>query len=310
MEGLEHAQQVCDLVATYDDVECLLWTSIFEPGFLTFEALEKMLLQCCAAVFIASPDDCCTIRGRDVRSPRANVMLEFGLVAGRLERHNIAVCQYGGAELPTDLQGLTVIPMDPPLDASDAKLFRERAQQKLKIWSLRMLSTAERIPRTHIVHGYTGRWSFSIALQTWRDLVVQNSDYAQVKGYFDLFIPASGQTGRGLAHGHLYFKIQDTSSGSGLYQGEFQTVHEVTNAICYKDGSLVLTTEVLVLKCLRSEGAPPPQLTEVSLFPEPFSAHWRLSPTQEPRTLEGTFQAEGAVATQGSIKATKTPEIA
>jgi predicted nucleotide-binding protein len=49
-----------------------------------------MLMECCAAVFVATPDDDATIREKHVRMPRANVMLEFGLVAGRLGRHNIA----------------------------------------------------------------------------------------------------------------------------------------------------------------------------------------------------------------------------
>jgi len=52
-----------------------------QPGYLTFEALEAMLLRCCGAVFVATPDDQSVIRGQRVSSPRANIMLEFGLVA-------------------------------------------------------------------------------------------------------------------------------------------------------------------------------------------------------------------------------------
>ena len=69
-----------------------LWPTIFEPGSLTFEALEEMLMECCAAVFVATPDDPAVMREKKVALPRANVMLEFGLVAGRLGRHTIALC--------------------------------------------------------------------------------------------------------------------------------------------------------------------------------------------------------------------------
>src|SRR5262245_13140659 len=108
-EGEECAKEIGRLLSRDRGVRCLMWREIFEPGFLTFEALEEMLLRCCGAVFVATPDDHSQIRGRSVNAPRANIMLEFGLVAGRLGRHNIALCQYGYAELPSDLQALTVI---------------------------------------------------------------------------------------------------------------------------------------------------------------------------------------------------------
>src|SRR6266536_280653 len=86
-EGLDKARHICELVSMTDDVEGRLWTDIFEPCFMTFEALEYMLQQCCAAVFIASADDEMKIRDKTVECPRANIMLEFDLVAGRLGRH-------------------------------------------------------------------------------------------------------------------------------------------------------------------------------------------------------------------------------
>jgi predicted nucleotide-binding protein len=181
-EALDKAHHICALLSAVDDVESHLWTEIFEPGFLTFEALEVMLHQCCAAVFIASADDEMRIRDKLVKVPRANILLEFGLVAGRLGRHSVAVCQYGGAELPSDLAGLTVIRMDPTDEEPDADLFRQHAEQRLKIWSSRLLATADGISRTETVHGYSGRWDFDLTLQKWRDLRVASPGYAHVKG--------------------------------------------------------------------------------------------------------------------------------
>jgi hypothetical protein len=198
-EALDKAQQVCDILASVPDTECVLWTEIFNPGYLTFEALETMLRTCCAATFVATPDDATTIRGLAAKSPRANVMLEFGLVAGRLGRRSVALCQYDGAQLPSDLQGMTVIDMN-QADADGSGPMKDGAT-RLKIWGSRLLATANSIPRTEVVHGYTGRWEFDLRLDRWRDLPVVSPSYVEVKGDFELFLPASGDVGRGLAHG-------------------------------------------------------------------------------------------------------------
>ena len=144
-----------------------------------------MLLECCGAVFVATPDDHGAIRGRPVEMPRANVMLEFGLVAGRLGRPNIALCRYGRAELPSDLEGLTVVQMA-PLASAEREDCRRIAQHKLHLWSSELVVTAEKIVRTEIVHGYTGRWTFAAHLTKWRGLQVDWPDFAELNGFLDL----------------------------------------------------------------------------------------------------------------------------
>jgi hypothetical protein len=94
-------------------------------------------------------------------------MLEFGLVAGRLGLHSTALCQYEGAELPSDLKGLTVISMYPSDTANgqtDIDAFRQHGEGKLRIWSAGLLATAVMVPRTEMVHGHTGIWKFSLQL--------------------------------------------------------------------------------------------------------------------------------------------------
>lgn len=308
-EALDKAQHICEVLSSVEDVETHLWTEIFEPGFLTFEALEIMLHQCCAAVFIASADDEMKIRDKVVKAPRANILLEFGLVAGRLGRHSVAVCQYGGAELPSDLAGLTVIRMDPADGDPDAALFRQQAEQKLKIWSSRLLATTEGIARTGTVHGYSGRWDFDLSLQKWRDLRVTSPGFALVKGYLDLLLTPGGQVGRGLAHGRLQFKLPEGGAGKGLYLGEYRTAHEVVNAVCWKDGSLELTTEAFALQMIQETGTPPAELAEMGKLPEPWSAHWKLSPSNDSRTLEGTVKTKGGITTEGTVTATMQSEF-
>ncbi len=315
-EGLDKARQICDLLSRDGDATGVLWTEIFEPGFLTFEALEEMLRRCCAAVFVVTPDDQMTIRGKTVRTPRANVMLEFGLVAGRFGRHSVAVCQYGGAELPSDLQGLTVIVMDPKDGGGDADAaaesardqIRRHAEQQLSLWTSRLLATTDSIPRTDVVHGYAGRWDFNLSLHTWRDLKIISPGYVQIVGYFDVVIPSSGLIGRGLAHGRLHFKVPGGSGADGFYEGEFRTAHDIRSAVCQKDGSLQLTTEAFALQKMNSVGKPPAELADIELLPEPWSAQWKLSPTSELRALEGTVRTQGAIVSEGTVKATKTSE--
>jgi hypothetical protein len=200
--------------------------------------------------------------------------------------------------------------MDPAEGDPDAATFRQRAEQRLKLWSSRMLATVENISRTDIVHGYTGRWDFSLTLQTWRDLPVVSPGYVLIKGYVDLLLPGSGQVGRGLAHGRLQFKLPSGASSESLYQGEYRTAHEITNAVCHKDGSLELTTEAFALERITNPvGTPPPELAGIDVLPEPWSAHWILSPTSEPRALEGTVLTEGAIVSKGTVKATKRSEF-
>jgi hypothetical protein len=189
--------------------------------------------------------------------------------------------------------------MDPPSDCADAEAFQKQAQQKLTLWSSRLIATADQIARTEIVHGYTGRWDFSINLSMWRDLLVAATGYVQVKGYLDLIVPAGGRTGHGLVHGALYFRLPGTD-GHSYYQGEYLTAHEISNAQCLQDGSLELTTEAFALQRVRSHGDVPPQLSDIDLQPEPWSARWLLTPSLEPRTLKGEVHTDGAVKSVGT----------
>jgi hypothetical protein len=51
-----------------------------------------------------------------------------------------------------------------------------------------------------------------------------------------------------------------------------------------------------------------PELDGLDFAPEPWSAQWRLTPTSEPRTLQGLVRTESTGITEGKVKATKNPE--
>jgi hypothetical protein len=300
-EGMTQAERICEILRSDPTIECHLWTEEFEPGFLTFEALERVLSQCCGAVFVAGPDDPSVIRGKQVKTPRANVMLEFGLMTGVMSRPNVALWLYGGAELPSDLKGLTVISPDPPDHAADPDHARNHAEQSLVNWTRHLTATIDRVPRTVAFHGYTGRWSFSGELQVWRGITLQSPSFVFVKGYIDLIIPPDGQTGRGAAHGILSFKIQQERDA---YEGDYLVAHEVTGALCLTDGSLQMTTEAFSLQKRSTIGKQLDTLVDLDFRPEPWTAKWTLSPAVEPRTLEGDFQSEGSVISRGKMRMT------
>lgn len=302
-EGLKKAHQIRDLLVALGDIEPLLWTDLFEPGLLTFEALENMLQQCCAAVFIASPDNESAIRGETVKTPNPNILLEFGLVAGRAGRHNIALCVFGGVSLPSDLKGLTVIDMDaPPAPPGLGTARLELPIEKLRSWASTLLTTTGMIARTDIVHGYTGRWTFELQLDHWRSIAISAPHYVYVKGTFTVVIPANGQAGTGMAQGRMYFSLGVEREGTtGSYQGEYRTAHEITTVACERDGALCFTSQAFAVEKISASGPPPEVLAGLDTA-EPWSAEWRLNPSAGPRNLEGTVSTDSTIGTHGKAK--------
>ena len=309
-EGVEKANAICKLL-TNDQTVALMWTREFEPGYIAIEALENVLDECGAAVFVATPDDKTMLRGNAVMTPRANVMLEFGLLAGRLGRHNIAICLYPNTELPSDLKGLTVIDMEPApvagaIDEDQRAAFRQRAEESLKTWSTRVLATAEKVERTTIVHGYTGEWDIEITLEQWRGIVLSPGSYVQGHGTAQLYVDVTGKTGSGLIKGQLTFSVRTgPDPDASAFSGGLRFCHEVTNLVCTSDGGVQLTTRAFALHKGRVSGHPLPELGYLDDQPEPWPFSWNLFPNDSPRTLEGTLEAENPGATRGKVLARK-----
>lgn len=85
----------------------LLWKKTFPLGALTFEAIECVAHKVVGAVFLATPDDWAVIRGKEVRIPRANVILEWSYLTAVLGRSRVIICEYDGVALPADVNSLT-----------------------------------------------------------------------------------------------------------------------------------------------------------------------------------------------------------
>lgn len=103
------------------DVFSTVWTDgVFFAGGYPLEALEKQVNESDFAVAIAEPDDITESRGLRAPTVRDNVLFELGLFMGKLTRYRTILVhpKIKDLKLPSDLQGLTVIPYEAGDDAT------------------------------------------------------------------------------------------------------------------------------------------------------------------------------------------------
>lgn len=94
------------------------WRDSYELMEGSLEALIGISKGVDFAIFVLTPDDRATVRGKHVSIPRDNVVFELGLFMGELGRDRVAVALDTSASvsLPTDLEGVTVARFDAAAD--------------------------------------------------------------------------------------------------------------------------------------------------------------------------------------------------
>jgi predicted nucleotide-binding protein len=115
LEGLNFARAIRSLLA--DDAEVSVWReSIFGVGDTTIDSLLNALPRFDFAVFVLSPEDATTSRGRTVESPRDNVIFELGLFMGKLGRSRVFMVRPRDIDIkiPSDVLGITPTMYDWP----------------------------------------------------------------------------------------------------------------------------------------------------------------------------------------------------
>jgi predicted nucleotide-binding protein len=82
---------------------------VFALRFAALESLVPALNRFDFAVFVLTPDDLIVSRGTQQSSARDNVLIEFGLLVGRLgrERTFLVCCTDDKIKIPSDLAGIT-----------------------------------------------------------------------------------------------------------------------------------------------------------------------------------------------------------
>ncbi|MDD1532688.1 MULTISPECIES: TIR domain-containing protein [unclassified Bradyrhizobium] len=106
------------------DVFSTVWDDgVFFAGGYPLEALEKQVGESDFAVAIAEPDDISESRGQRAPTVRDNVLFELGLFMGKLSRYRTILVhpKVKDLKLPSDLQGLTLVPYQAGDDATIAE---------------------------------------------------------------------------------------------------------------------------------------------------------------------------------------------
>lgn len=115
----------------------------FEAGEYTFDNLIRITSEIDGAIFIFAEDDKSWYKNREIHRPRDNVLMEYGIFASALGRHNVIVVLHKSPHEPSDIAGITHI------DASRI----ERARTEIKLWVSR-LGLGINVP------SISGRWLY------------------------------------------------------------------------------------------------------------------------------------------------------
>ena len=284
-EGLEQATQVAAVLAETPGVKPVLWTECFKLGDITFTAIEDIARRVAGAVFLATPDDDSVIREARVRTPRANVLFEYGYLTAMLTRNRVALCRYSGVELPSDFAGLTYMPMGA---LEKGKPLDHQSKVRLKSWATDLPAVQAGFSPTCQLHGYSGSWQTETVYETWRRIPFKNPDYAVVRGKMILQIPPDGNGGAGCFYGNMQVQTGDCYA-------EFEISDRVVEAKVFPDGSMKIRNAVQSRQRIRLEGTPPQR--------DGFEPEYRGAreieitmqcPPDEPGILRGVFVSEVA----------------
>jgi hypothetical protein len=203
-EALEQANQVAAALSETKDVKPLLWTECFKLGDITFLGIEELARRVAGAVFLATPDDDSVIREQWVRTPRANVLFEYGYLSAMLTRRRVVLCRYANAELPSDFAGVTYVPMG---TFEPTKNLDHQARARLKSWAAELPGIQTGFSPTCQMHGYSGCWQAETVYQVYRGIQLKDPDYVVLNGKMILQIPSDGNGGAGSFYGNLQVQI-------------------------------------------------------------------------------------------------------
>jgi hypothetical protein len=282
-EGLEQSAQIVDVLLEVPEVKPLLWTECFKPGDITFLSIETLARRVAGALFLATPDDDSVIRDQRVRTPRANVLFEYGYLSAMLTRRRVALCRYTTAELPSDFAGVTYVPMGP---FESARPIDPEARAKLKAWATELPAVHVGFSPTCQLHGYSGSWQAEIVYEMYRRIPLKSPDYAVINGRMMLHIPPDGIGGTGSLFGKLQVQV-------GACYAEFEVCDLVVDARALGDGGMKLRNTVQARQLLKLEGVAPQR----DGFEPEFRGAREIEvsihcPPDEPGVLRGHFSSE------------------
>ena len=275
---MQLAYEVAGFLSQLDGVQGECWKNQFPLGLLTFEALEQMLQRCLGAVFVVSDANL-----KDINN---NVMIELGLVAGRMGRARVAIYTVGDVQLPSDLAGITCIQNSdcealsgPQMNAGSAmgRGIPSNLATRLSEWADSLPAVMTGLPLTTVLHGYSGHWRAALELDKWhskpvgKNLVALNYDLL-------LNIPSNGRNGIGIGSGKLIVRWQPDKLRQEPSQAMFLVCSSVSDVICEKDGSMTFRTESLIRQLVFVSGGRPLEPEFSDELPANWIIGWKLTP--------------------------------
>jgi hypothetical protein len=287
-----YARIVLERIASIDPdrVKPLYWREAFPLSIVTFDALERMLSICSGAVLVATPE----IEGQ----PNENVMLEFGLVAGRMGITNVVLCKHPEAQVPSDLGSLTYIELTPGTDGNAAML-SEAALELLRRWVLGLPETMEGVPATRLVHGYTGRWVIDVQFDRWRKVPIIGNSIAAMEGKFDLNIPPNGKDGFGLSISEIWVRVQQPDSETVTFEARYRACAKIFDVECLPGGEIRLRSHTFSRQRLMISGAPLPEEGWSDEEAGPWNFNWHISPDPTNGRFTVTVETDSIEWTSG-----------
>jgi hypothetical protein len=143
-EGTGYARAIEDVIASHQGYDVLPWQFAFRVGESYIESLIIAANSVDAAVFVATPDDHRRMRDRPDLVIRDNVLFEYGLFSGRLERFRTALAVVGNAVCPTDLQGVKKIVLPEKKEEDDWGHYKANiVAPKVREWLQRNFETSD-----------------------------------------------------------------------------------------------------------------------------------------------------------------------
>ncbi len=264
-------------------MEPVLWKEIFPAGDILLEKIEHLPSMVDGVVLLATPDLVCNRKARkeDFSAPVANVVFEYGYLSGRLSRKRVAICTFKGAEMPSDLQGLTIVRAG-SYDKSKRLALSTKAETSLQRWLKSLVPLAAGVPPMRRFHGYSGTWEVQNKFKVWHGIRVKKPDLVSWDGKTLLRIRDDGEEGYGTQIGQLKVKL-------GQYRATWHVANEVIRAAVDKDGSLTMRVEVRARSLVDETGTPPSEHVRETLPALGWNLVLKPVPSER-RKLQGTHE--------------------
>ncbi len=111
-EHVHIAKEIAQIIEEYGH-EAILWTKWFAPADFTFSKILDLPNEVDGGIFILAPDDELNAEQGTVYVPRDNVLIEAGILFGKLGKPHVALCKVLNTKLASDWAGITYIKYEP-----------------------------------------------------------------------------------------------------------------------------------------------------------------------------------------------------